>query len=230
MNTRHYFLTGPQANVPARWTQAFPQGQGMPGAQALLELRGSAAHSTPALAMPAHVVWVPAALEDWATWLARLSIEAPACHGVVMSSALDDKEALQALQAGAKGYVHLHATSSLLREVSLVVEHGGLWPGAGLVARFLAATTNLLQRSETPERGDISMLSAREEQVAKAVASGLANKEVAARLDISERTVKAHLGAAFEKLGVRDRLQLVLYLSAGPGAASRASGKGKDHA
>jgi DNA-binding NarL/FixJ family response regulator len=54
-------------------------------------------------------------------------------------------------------------------------------------------------------------LSARELQVAQAVAEGRSNKEVADLLSISERTVKAHLGAVFEKLGIRDRLQLVLF-------------------
>jgi DNA-binding NarL/FixJ family response regulator len=54
----------------------------------------------------------------------------------------------------------------------------------------------------------------REAQVARAVAVGRSNKEVADLLFISERTVKAHLSAVFEKIGVRDRLQLVLRLAA----------------
>ena len=67
-----------------------------------------------------------------------------------------------------------------------------------------------------------ALLSVREAQVARAVTAGRSNREVAALLFISERTVKAHLGTVFEKLGVRDRLQLVLRLaaSAAPGPAS----------
>ncbi len=49
--------------------------------------------------------------------------------------------------------------------------------------------------------------------MALAVAEGRSNKEVARQLDITERTVKAHLGAVFRKLGVRDRMQLVLWLA-----------------
>ena len=54
------------------------------------------------------------------------------------------------------------------------------------------------------------VLSEREVQVARMVAAGASNKEIASRLAITERTVKAHLAASFEKLAVRDRLQLAL--------------------
>jgi two-component system nitrate/nitrite response regulator NarL len=57
-------------------------------------------------------------------------------------------------------------------------------------------------------------LSSREAQVARLVVEGRSNKEVADSLFISERTVKAHLGVLFDKLGVRDRLQLALRLVA----------------
>ncbi|UUA74872.1 helix-turn-helix transcriptional regulator [Cellvibrio sp. QJXJ] len=60
---------------------------------------------------------------------------------------------------------------------------------------------------------DLNLLTGRERAVAELVAAGKTNKEVARELDITERTVKAHLGASFEKLGVRDRLQLALAFS-----------------
>ena len=63
-------------------------------------------------------------------------------------------------------------------------------------------------------------LTAREVEVARAVAQGRSNKEVADLMFISERTVKAHLGSIFDKLGVRDRLQLVLHMAAAAESAS----------
>lgn len=57
------------------------------------------------------------------------------------------------------------------------------------------------------------MLSGREITVAQLVGQGASNKEVARQLDIAERTVKAHLTAIFEKLQVRDRLQLSLRIN-----------------
>lgn len=58
-----------------------------------------------------------------------------------------------------------------------------------------------------------ALLSERELQAAKLVAGGASNKEIADQLAITERTVKAHLSAIFEKLGVRDRLQLSLRIN-----------------
>ncbi|MCH8282968.1 MAG: helix-turn-helix transcriptional regulator, partial [Chloroflexi bacterium] len=75
-----------------------------------------------------------------------------------------------------------------------------------------AAFTSLGGRESLPV-DSLTILTERERAVALAVAEGRSNKEVARLLDITERTVKAHLGAAFRKLGVRDRMQLVLKLS-----------------
>jgi len=98
-----------------------------------------------------------------------------------------------------------------LQQVSQVVEVGGLWLGVDLMRQLVFATANIIQA--IPEKSHFDSLSAREQDVAKAVAEGKSNKEVARELDITERTVKAHLSAVFEKLKVRDRLHLVLVLS-----------------
>ena len=215
MTVRHYFLLESGGNPPERWQRAFPEGRGL----AIADVVSSTQTAAPAPGGPVTaIVWVPATGPAWERHLARLSREASDCGVVVLSSTPDDRQALDALQAGAKGYAHLYAAPAMLQEVALVIEHGGLWPGPGLLNRLLALAHPLLRQAALAADGapgDVSMLSAREEQVARAVAAGLSNKEVASRLDISERTVKAHLGAAFEKLGLRDRLQLALYLSTG---------------
>ena len=61
-----------------------------------------------------------------------------------------------------------------------------------------------------PPVGDFDSLTEREYAVAVAVGKGLNNREIAESLGITERTVKAHLTAIFEKLGLRDRVQLAL--------------------
>jgi DNA-binding NarL/FixJ family response regulator len=61
--------------------------------------------------------------------------------------------------------------------------------------------------------GRLAYLTVREREIAALVGSGGTNKEVAKQLDISERTVKAHLTEIFRKLGIADRLKLALLLA-----------------
>jgi DNA-binding NarL/FixJ family response regulator len=70
---------------------------------------------------------------------------------------------------------------------------------------------NLQTRLALTAAPDADQLSIREEQVVRFVALGLRNAEVAEKLSISERTVKAHLNTIFRKLGIRDRVELTLY-------------------
>lgn len=115
-------------------------------------------------------------------------------------------EAREMVSLGCSGYVHALAAPELLARVKTAVEYDGLWLGRELME-------TLLFGSARPKAAPAaSKLSERELAVAKAVAEGLTNKEVARRLQITERTVKAHLSACYEKLGVRDRMQLSLHL------------------
>lgn len=207
---RHHFLL-PDSDVswglpPERWSRAFADGWAVNWPTLLQTV---ATHDT---------VWVPAAQDDWLARVAVLLRVQPACCVVVLSAAPTEAEGLRALDAGARGYCHLLAVSTLLLEVAQVVRLGGLWVGPELVQRLVAATRGLLEQGiPSPVLAiDLSALSERESQVARAVARGLTNREVAEQLHISERTVKAHLGSVFEKLGVRDRVQLVLQLSQMP--------------
>jgi len=186
-----------------RWVQAFAEGRWVTWSHLL------------ALVRPGDTVWMPVSQPQWPARIAELLVQRPGCLVVVLSSVPEDAEGLRALDAGARGYCHLQAVPELLREVEQVVVHGGLWVGPSLVQRLVAATRELVQRHPGSGSGagcDLSALSEREAQVARAVALGKSNKEVAEQLYISERTVKAHLGAIFDKLGVRDRVQLVLRL------------------
>lgn len=65
----------------------------------------------------------------------------------------------------------------------------------------------------TAETNPLSCLTRRELEIARLINKGCSNKAVAKELDIAERTVKAHLSSIFEKLDVKDRLQLVVLMS-----------------
>ena len=159
------------------------------------------------------LLWLDAARDTWASGVRPLA--ARGGRVVVLSSMPSSEQALVALEAGARGYCHAYATPELLCEVAVVVRHGGLWVGPELLARMIRAVAPVLPADAlaAPAVGILDALSAREREVAVAVAEGLTNKAVALRLDITERTVKAHLAAVFEKVGVRDRLQLALRVS-----------------
>lgn len=204
---KHYFLVNaaaqPAVTPPERWLVAFPDGEWCHWTSLQKALQAG------------DTVWVTVQLEDWAEKVAAMAKMQPDCHRIVMSLLPYDAEGLRAVNAGAHGYCHQLAVSDLLSEVAQAVGHGGFWLGPDLVQRMVAAMRDLLMRSPSTYSGkpNLAVLSDREAQVAKIVAEGKSNKEVADQLHISERTVKAHMGSVFEKLHVRDRVQLVLLMS-----------------
>ena len=131
---------------------------------------------------------------------------------VVMAAVPNETDAFQALTAGAVGYCHVKAAPEQLREIALVVEHGGVWMLPELLQRFLALTTRVVP-GPAPVETELNALTSRELMVAEQVAKGATNREIAATLAITERTVKAHLSVIFEKLAVRDRVQLALAMN-----------------
>lgn len=134
---------------------------------------------------------------------------------VLLADEPDERLVMNALAAGAGGCCNTHAAPEVLVQVALVVGNGGYWVGQSLLKHLVSTTTRLLDpRTAGKPRADWSaQLSERETQVARLVAGGGSNKEIALQLAITERTVKAHLTAIFEKLDLRDRLQLSLRIN-----------------
>ncbi len=134
---------------------------------------------------------------------------------VLLCDEPDETLVMQALGLGAAGCCNTHAAPEVLRQVALVVSNGGLWVGQTLLRKLVGATSHRLGQLSPEAKNDdwAALLSEREEQVARLVAGGSSNREIAAQLAITERTVKAHLTAIFEKLGLRNRLQLSLRIN-----------------
>jgi two-component system, NarL family, nitrate/nitrite response regulator NarL len=133
---------------------------------------------------------------------------------IVLSDLPNDDEAMAVFSLAARGYANTHATAETLKQIAKVVEQGGLWIGESLMQRLLVGMQNLPKppAANAAATQTISQhkLTVREIEVAKAIAAGASNKEVARLLSITERTVKAHVSGLFSKLGVNDRLQLAL--------------------
>ncbi len=191
---QHLFFSPADIYSP-RWLQAFPAAR----------LSDAAPQAN-----AGEFVWL--LLRDELSFIQIQGLSAAGGRVVAMTAIESPQEARLALEAGASGYVHYLAVPQVLEQVAQVVAAGGMWLGADLMRQLVLATARILPAAFTPQ-ADLSLLTSRERAVAELVAAGKSNKEVARDLDITERTVKAHLGAAFEKLRVRDRLQLVLMFS-----------------
>lgn len=122
---------------------------------------------------------------------------------VVLTSFGDESRILDALNAGAHGYLLKHVEPDDLLNAVRAAKAGDapLDPRAG---RVLLES----RRSPVPRQDE---LTDRELDVLRLVAEGMANKQIARKLGISERTVKAHLTSVFQRLGVSDRVQAALW-------------------
>jgi len=135
----------------------------------------------------------------WSEHLEKLQV-------VVATMRTSDAEGKQVLTAGASGYVHAYSPVKALDTVLKTVAAGSVWLGPTLLARLLR---DIDQR--VPQVSDwADGLTAREKEVAQRAAIGHSNQAIADSLAITERTVRAHLSAVFEKLQVSDRLLLAL--------------------
>lgn len=126
-----------------------------------------------------------------------------------------DEDAFALLARGARGYCHVAAAPAQLRLVANTVKNGGFWLPATLMRRVMTSAGSLVTQISTRKSVSLDNLTKRERQVAQAVADGLSNREIAQRLSIAERTVKARLTSVFQKMDVRDRVQLALLLRGG---------------
>ncbi|WP_444984539.1 helix-turn-helix transcriptional regulator [Halomonas mongoliensis] len=193
-----YFISQGRDEIP-RWREAFRDARLITAEQITARLvRGDC-------------VWVMADTQEWPPLVAELHRRGAAVG--VMTHSPTAAEAFQALESGARGYVHALSPPELLRQAELVIRNQGIWVPSELMARVVGGTFRVLGGVEQAQPEELEALTGRERAVTFAVLEGQSNKEVARRLGITERTVKAHLGSVFQKLGVRDRMQLVRRLS-----------------
>lgn len=201
-DAQHVFVTE-AGFYSSRWEKAFDDARIQDASESVrAEIASLVAEETT-------LVWILTGSPGWDRMM-RDNVEAGA-FVIAMSRepSVDDLRA--SLTEGAKGYVHAAATPERLRQAAETVLAGGLWLPADVVTsvlRVLASTEIRSDQGNSRGDDDLASLTDRERRVAEAVQRGLSNKEVARQLDITERTVKAHLSAAFRKLGVRDRMQL----------------------
>jgi DNA-binding NarL/FixJ family response regulator len=142
----------------------------------------------------------------------RLAVAHPGTKVVVLTTYADDRSVLDALRAGARGFLTKDAGAEEIQQAIAAVVRGE----AAIDPAVQHHVVDALAHSATAEReaGGAQLpdgLTVREAEVLTLVAEGLSNTEIAARLVVSQATVKSHINPLFTKTGVRDRAQAVTY-------------------
>jgi DNA-binding NarL/FixJ family response regulator len=158
----------------------------------------------------------------------RISEQHPQTKVVALTTYADDHTVIQALRAGACGFLTKDATNEQIREALRAAVRGAasIDPAVqhhlvGAIARTAPLEWRPPDQSCLPDD-----LTPREAQVLVLIAEGLSNAEIAERLSVGEATVKSHVNHIYFKTGARDRAQAVAYayrngLAAGAGGDER---------
>jgi DNA-binding NarL/FixJ family response regulator len=143
----------------------------------------------------------------------RLRASHPEIKVVVLTTYADDRSVIDALRAGAVGYLTKDAGGDEIRQALQRVTSGqaSLDPAVQmhLVEAIATTATDATSAPLAPQLPD--GLTPREAEVLALIGAGLSNAEIATRLFVSEATVKSHVNHLFPKIGVRDRAQAVGY-------------------
>jgi DNA-binding NarL/FixJ family response regulator len=147
----------------------------------------------------------------------RLRASHPEIKVVVLTTYADDRSVLDALRAGALGYLTKDAGGDEIRQALQRVTSGqaSLDPAVQMHLVEAIATTTTTTTTEATSAPPASQLpdglTPREAEVLALIGAGLSNAEIATQLFVSEATVKSHVNHLFPKIGARDRAQAVGY-------------------
>jgi DNA-binding NarL/FixJ family response regulator len=139
----------------------------------------------------------------------RIVSSVPGARVIVLTTYADDESVFAALYAGARGYLTKDADAAQIQRAIRTVHAGEALLDPSVQRRLLETLRTGPGSAAAPSYPD--GLTQREVDVLKAIAAGLSNREIADQLVISEATVKTHVNNIFNKVGLRDRAQAVVY-------------------
>ena len=147
--------------------------------------------------------------------VSRLRKSYPETHIVILDDHASDEDEMAMLKAGARGICPPDINESSLKMMVHSVRNGELWIRRSLTSRLLEHLREHAHPQIDAGSVDARLkdLTRREYEIALRVGNGESNKQIAYSLEISERTVKAHLTSIFQKTGATDRLKMALILS-----------------
>ncbi|MDR9425611.1 MAG: response regulator transcription factor [Marinobacter sp.] len=160
----------------------------------------------------ARSVWLCTVIREWPKLLELLS--ASGKNVAVLATAPTSDEAKLALSLGANAYMSATASPDLIHKAKTTIAAGGYWIPNELLLKMLGQFNSVLSvKAPTSPDPRLNNLTPRELEVCREVAKGNSNKVIARHLHITERTVKEHLSRSFAKLGVKDRMQVMLLIN-----------------
>jgi DNA-binding NarL/FixJ family response regulator len=130
---------------------------------------------------------------------------------IMLTAAIEREQVVEALQLGVRGIVLKHSALQLLLKSIRCVNEGQYWVGQESVSDLIHALRRMKPSNSASGVRRNFGLSSREMEVIALIVAGYTNKDLARKLGISENTAKHHLTNIFDKLGVSNRLELVLY-------------------
>jgi two-component system, NarL family, nitrate/nitrite response regulator NarL len=144
--------------------------------------------------------------------LPQLQASVPSAKVLILTGLRDPETHRRAMQLGAAGLVLKEKAADVLVKALVKVHAGEFWYDRSLMSSMVVN----MQRNKHNQQVDedaarIARLTKREREIITHLAEGLRNKEIAARLHISENTARHHLSSIFSKLEVEDRFELIIF-------------------
>jgi len=131
---------------------------------------------------------------------------------IILTACIERNQIVEAIQLGARGIVLKELAFALLVKAIRCVMTGQYWVDRGRISDLAETLFKVMRDSASPARSAFGM-TPRERQIVAAVLSGYTNRGIAQKLSISDQTVKNHLTAIYNKIGVSNRLELALCAS-----------------
>ena len=140
----------------------------------------------------------------------QLTLDDQAPRVLILTTFDLDEYVFDALRAGASGFLLKEATAGQLYDAVRVIAAGDALLAPGVTRRLISEFARIRPPVAVPQPSSLAALTPRETEVLRLVAEGLSNSEIAARLTVTEDTVKTHVSRLLAKLGLRDRVQAVV--------------------
>ncbi|MBR8464575.1 response regulator transcription factor [Campylobacter sp. faydin G-24] len=144
--------------------------------------------------------------------LDELSLKFPNTKIFILANEPNFIQGKYMLALGIKGYANSHMQEIHFKDAFKAIGDGSVWLYPEFVQEMIVELTNSYENINSTKNDSLDVLTSREKEVADLVYKGLTNQEISDNIDATLRTVKAHITSIYSKLGVKDRIGLVLFM------------------